>query len=382
MTFFADCKENCRESVYSEDRVLFRDMFCRETFLGRIDRDELFNFDYRFIKNGMPVYHRLKTLVGTGENEGTVFLGISDIDNQKRRELKADEERRRFARISNALATRYELIYYVNTVTGKYSAYTSGDKHNELSSIEQGDDFFAAAAKNAELIIYPDDLDMVRDTLGREKLLAMLHEDETVSLSYRQLLKGKVQYMNLNAVRMTDNDDYVIIAVNDVTAAKLRELEIKKELFKDSLTGVKNKSAYSKTEAKLDTLIKENICEEFSVFVFDLNDLKKINDVLGHDEGDKYIRASLICKIFGHSPVFRIGGDEFAAVLTEKDYENREKLKESIKEQIMFNKQNGGVVIAVGSSDYVNGRDTCVLDVFKRADKELYTDKHRLKSLP
>ena len=99
---------------------------------------------------------------------------------------------------------------------------------------------------------------------------------------------------------------------------------------------------------------------------------------------DLYIRAGslLICKTFKHSPVFRICGDEFAAVLTGSDYDDRENLKESIKEQVMHNRQNGGVVIAVGSSDYVNGRDTCVLDVFKRADKEMYADKHRLKSLP
>jgi hypothetical protein len=49
----------------------------------------------------------------------------------------------------------------------------------------------------------------------------------------------------MNAVRMTGDDDYVIIAVNNITAAKLREIEIKAELFRDPLTGVKNKSAYS-----------------------------------------------------------------------------------------------------------------------------------------
>ncbi|WP_295156537.1 GGDEF domain-containing protein [uncultured Ruminococcus sp.] len=381
--FFADCKKKARLIVHSDDLPLFRDMFIRESFLARIERDELFIFDYRYIKNGTAVYHRLKTIVGTDDNEGIVFIGISDIDHQKQLELKADEERQRFARISNALASRYELIYYINAVTGRYNAYTSGDKYNRLASVDQGDDFFTAAANNAELIIHPDDLAMVKDTLSRDKLLAMLHEDETVSLSYRQQIKDKLQYMNMNVVRMTDDDDYVIIAVNDATAAKLREFEIKKQLFKDALTGVKNKSAYKKAEEKLNTLIRENICEEFSVFVFDLNDLKKVNDIQGHDEGDRYIRAgsSLISGVFKHSPVYRIGGDEFAAVLTGTDYENREQLKESIRQQVMQNSQEGGVVIAVGSSDYINGKDSGVLDIFKRADKEMYADKRRLKSL-
>ena len=102
----------------------------------------------------------------------------------------------------------------------------------------------------------------------------MLKEDETVSLSYRIVINGEVQYMNMNAVRMTDDDDFVVIAVSNVTAAKLRELEMKAELFRDSLTGVKNKTAYSSTEKKMNSLIRENASEDFSVFVFDLNDLK------------------------------------------------------------------------------------------------------------
>ena len=139
---------------------------------------------------------------------------------------------------------------------------------------------------------------------------------------------------------------------------------------------------YSNTEKKMNALIKENICEDFSVFVFDLNDLKKINDNFGHDEGDKYIRSgsSLICKTFKHSPVFRIGGDEFACILKDSDYENRVQLKKQIRKQIEYNKLHGCVVIAVGSADYIPNKDNCLLDVFKRADKEMYEDKSRLKN--
>jgi GGDEF domain-containing protein len=51
--------------------------------------------------------------------------------------------------------------------------------------------------------------------------------------------------------------------------------------------------------------------------MFDLNDLKHINDRYGHERGDEYIVncCRLICQVFKHSPVFRIGGDEFVALL-------------------------------------------------------------------
>ena len=54
--------------------------------------------------------------------------------------------------------------------------------------------------------------------------------------------------------------------------------------------------------------------------------------------------------------------------------------KKQIREQIEYNKQHGCVVIAVGSADYLPNEDNCLLDVFKRADKEMYEDKNRLKN--
>lgn len=53
------------------------------------------------------------------------------------------------------------------------------------------------------------------------------------------------------------------------------------------------------------------------MIVFDINNLKIINDTLGHDFGDILIIDSckLICKVFKRSPVYRIGGDEFVVIL-------------------------------------------------------------------
>ncbi|MCC3352415.1 GGDEF domain-containing protein [Ruminococcus albus] len=210
-----------------------------------------------------------------------------------------------------------------------------------------------------------------------------LDEGELFGFDYRYEKGDVLRFYRLKTIIGTDeNEGTVFIGVKDIDTQKRREIEMKEALFKDSLTGVKNKSAYSNTEKKMNALIKEKICEDFSVFVFDLNDLKKINDNFGHDEGDKYIRSgsSLICKTFKHSPVFRIGGDEFACILKDSDYENRVQLKKQIREQIEYNKQHGCVVIAVGSADYLPNEDNCLLDVFKRADKEMYEDKNRLKN--
>jgi diguanylate cyclase (GGDEF)-like protein len=55
-----------------------------------------------------------------------------------------------------------------------------------------------------------------------------------------------------------------------------------------------------------------------------LNNLKTLNETYGHDKGDLAIKklSNLICRVFSHSPVFRIGGDEFAVILRGWDYEH------------------------------------------------------------
>ena len=286
-------------------------------------------------------------------------------------------------RLALAMANDYQYIYCIDTKDGSYIEYRRERTDKDFALKNRGTDFFTDCERACGRIIYEEDRALFRDMFSKESFIKRINNGELFGFDYRYEKGDVFKYYRLKTIVGTDeNEGTVFIGVTDIDAQKRREIEMKAALFKDSLTGVKNKSAYSNTEKKMNALIKENICEEFSVFVFDLNDLKKINDNLGHDEGDKYIRlgSSLICKTFKHSPVFRIGGDEFASILTAGDYEIRAQLKQQIKEQVKYNKQHGGVVIAVGSADYIPNKDNCLLDVFKRADKEMYEDKKRLKN--
>ena len=73
--------------------------------------------------------------------------------------------------------------------------------------------------------------------------------------------------------------------------------------------------------------------EEFAIVMVDLNNLKHVNDHCGHEAGDTYIKGCChsICEVFKHSPVFRIGGDEFAVILRGPDFEHRASLTEELK---------------------------------------------------
>ena len=158
--------------------------------------------------------------------------------------------------------------------------------------------------------------------------------------------------------------------------------EAKKLAYTDSLTGVKSKHAYVEKQENLDSRIARGQISQLSMVVFDLNDLKSINDTSGHDVGDtSIIEASrMICDIFKHSPVYRVGGDEFVVLLEGHDFDDRFSLVVSFNKKTEENLRAGKVVVSAGMSDYAPGKDKRLSDLFSRADKVMYRRKNELKS--
>lgn len=154
--------------------------------------------------------------------------------------------------------------------------------------------------------------------------------------------------------------------------------------YQDPLTSVKNRAAYLEARALIDERIRNNELSEFAVVVFDLDGLKVVNDTFGHDAGDRYIKEAceLICKKFKYSPVYRIGGDEFAAFLEGEDYMNRTSLLSSFEEKVRSNLSTGHVVVSSGIGVFDPRMDTGYDMVFERADRKMYERKRALKNVP
>ena len=157
--------------------------------------------------------------------------------------------------------------------------------------------------------------------------------------------------------------------------------EERKIAERDSLTGVGNKYAYTQKVNTVDQDIQSGNIRLFALVVCDLNGLKQVNDTQGHAAGDNYIReaSQLICDLYKHSPVYRIGGDEFVVFLEGTDYEQRSELLESLDSRMVENNKTGGVVIAAGMAEYET-EDERLFDVFSRADKRMYERKKQLKN--
>ena len=178
--------------------------------------------------------------------------------------------------------------------------------------------------------------------------------------------------------------------MNNYTLMNKRMLESEAELGNvrniantDPLTGVKSKHAFADREQTMDAEIAEGRAEPFALAVCDVNGLKQVNDTLGHKAGDEYIRSAsrMICELFQHSPVFRIGGDEFAVILKGRDYAVRQELLQRLHDTSVENIGKGEVVVSGGMADYVPGEDISAHTVFERADAKMYLEKKALKSL-
>ena len=169
----------------------------------------------------------------------------------------------------------------------------------------------------------------------------------------------------------------------DMIIEHYHQMKLNEQLaYRDGLTGVKNKLAYLDALKDLELRFESGKCTEFGAVVFDLNGLKSINDRLGHVAGDEYIKtaSTLICHIYKHSPIFRIGGDEFVAILERDDYENRNSLLETFNQTIDDNQKTGKVVVSCGMAVYNPEEDRDYNDVFSRADQLMYDRKNHLKS--
>ena len=155
--------------------------------------------------------------------------------------------------------------------------------------------------------------------------------------------------------------------------------------YKDALTHVGSKIAYDNAARALEKDISTKSISEFGFAMIDLNNLKVINDSYGHTNGNTYISGAchIICTIFRHSPVFRIGGDEFIAILKGSDYERRHELVEQACQQFIETENDNSkepwerYSVAIGIAEYKPGDN--VESVFKRADEEMYQNKLKMK---
>ena len=180
----------------------------------------------------------------------------------------------------------------------------------------------------------------------------------------------------------------LILQLRKTSTIKLEAEKATSRLFQsmaniDSMTGIRNKYAYSEYERMLNSRIKEEeLGGKLAVLVCDINGLKHVNDTLGHAAGDQLIKdaSNLLCEYFDHGAVFRVGGDEFTIILHEKGFETMNEDLAAINHVIEDNIAKEKVVVSIGCS-VLRDEDKQLHDAFERADQRMYERKKELKAM-
>ena len=157
---------------------------------------------------------------------------------------------------------------------------------------------------------------------------------------------------------------------------------LQKKIYLDESTGLPNKN---KCEEILSdpTLLGEK--ESVAICVFDLNNLRTINNNLGHDKGDEYIRSfakQLRLAVASEYFVGRDGGDEFIAVFQQVDHPKMREILTKIRSQMeTYSREHPEMPISYAAG-YASSQDfekSTMRELFRLADKNMYVDKNRAK---
>ena len=388
--FFSEVKANIEKYVHPDDRDFSMNLYRKEEILKKLENRKSFSYKYRVMVNGLP-RHFLFTLLRANDNVHVILYEKDIEDEITAEQLRLEDQKKNvtFSQIAEILAVNYDVIYYVDAETSSYISYECRNIYGEVDVQKSGEDFFEESKTDIANIVHKNDRDLVFDFINKDHIISSLVTQKSCSLDYRIVAFKQTHYVRMT-IRKTSNETHYIIGIENIDDVikkekqQLKALNTEKELARrDELTGVKNKTAFHELEKAVQTNIDNGMDYlPFALVVCDGNNLKKINDTLGHVAGDEFIKksAKLLCNTFLHSPVFRIGGDEFVVFLRGDDYSNRDVLLKSFRTQVLENKKSeSGPVVASGIAEFIPEKDTLVSDIFDRADKAMYKNKLELK---
>ena len=174
----------------------------------------------------------------------------------------------------------------------------------------------------------------------------------------------------------------IILLIDNIHRRSLNK-ELKKAQFSlqnaatyDHLTGLKNRSVFMKT---VQEKIEKN--EEFTLVLYDIDHFKQINDTLGHNNGDVVLkelamRTSRICDTY--FSVYRLGGDEFTAIIDTTDHEKVtwyvKQIQDAFKQSISLEKQEHFIHTSIGVALYPQDAATQT-ELIAAADDAMYSVK-------
>lgn len=202
-------------------------------------------------------------------------------------------------------------------------------------------------------------------------------------MALKAVQKGAQDYVIKEA--LTFNRLYISIDHAIERHKKLSDLQ--KQAFVDSLTGIYNRRGFmSFSERQLQLANRHN--NKLSVFFVDIDNMKSINDLYGHEEGDRAIQrvSKALCETFRKSDIIgRMGGDEFAVTAIKSSDENLSKIRERLFSTVSKTesgvKKEYSLSVSIGCAVFYPGEKKNMETLVQKADSEMYRHKNSKKKI-
>ena len=209
------------------------------------------------------------------------------------------------------------------------------------------------------------------------------YADQTVTAAEKYSEKIAKRIRTIEYITAFDMVLLIILMISQyIQERKMLKMNkvLEQKAYIDIHTGLPNKS-------KCEELLRDTslLGEPTGCIVFDLNNLKTVNDTLGHTAGDSLIAnfARIVRNVIPTKDyVGRYGGDEFMAVLYGTDEKNVEEILERLKTEVgRFNEYGKHVPIsyAQGWAMSTAFRECTLRTLFDKADHSMYLNKQRQK---
>nr|WP_285228693.1 EAL domain-containing protein [Planococcus sp. ISL-110] len=212
----------------------------------------------------------------------------------------------------------------------------------------------------------------------------------SIPVTFEQLIRnknGEFIEVDISAVpkRKKGEVNGIFAIVRDVTEKKQTQKKINELAFTDQLTGLPNRHWFYQNLREVVRRAKEQR-QTIAILLVDFDNFKDINDMLGHQGGDlflKQVSTRVQDSLMKHAAISRIGGDEFIIVVvdvTEEDVRQlAEQILEDMKQPVFLLGQEIVITLSIG----ISIQPICISDeetLIRQADLAMYSAKAKGKN--
>jgi diguanylate cyclase (GGDEF)-like protein len=279
------------------------------------------------------------------------------------------------------IAQMDSLLYSLSTGQGEYGNIRLDDRTYQDSLAGQMKDWDAL---KAEILAYR------ADSSEKQQLFQMSQDyfrtaDQTVTLAqnYSGTIENRIEIIEWFLIAIIGADALIVILYGiELRKASKHNMKFNAIAYLDPCTGLSNKR---KCEERLSDKEPIPASEAVTCFMFDINDLKKMNDEHGHEAGDELIAGfgeALRQEALPHMFIGRFGGDEFMAVAVGISREEADAFNARLHDNCMHRSIAGVEHISFASGFAVSSEFSgiSISSLMKTADQRMYENKKSMKS--